>query len=218
MLTLTGAFWRKRYIELKRYPLNTVSELVVIYGFFLLLFFGIRIFSSGNVAGSDGTSSEIIVGYLMWVWALTAFQLPSQQLAEEAAHGTLEQLYMSPYGFRWIMAAQTSAQFAYSCLIIGLLWLMVTLTSGRRLHLDLASLLPLILASLVGIYGVGIALGGLALVFKRISSLLQLMNFGIIALIAIPIQQFPLMTYLPLSLGTHLISEVAVGGTSLLQI
>ncbi len=50
-------------------------------------------------------------------------------------------------------------------------------TTGKWMNLDFVSLVPLLAITLLGAYGFGFALGGLALVFKRIQALFQIMQF-----------------------------------------
>ena len=92
------------------------------------------------------------------------------------------------------------------------------IVTGRWLHLDVVSLLPLILLTLAGVYGIGFAIGGLALVFKRIESFVQIFQFAIVGLIAAPVDRFPVLRYLPLAEGARLIRRVMTEGLSIFEL
>ena len=92
---LYGTSARKVAIEFRRYIFDTLSGIVTIYGFFLILFFGARVFG-GDRPGFGDTLSGVIVSYALW--ALTMFALGSltYDLTQEAQLGTLEQLMVTP--------------------------------------------------------------------------------------------------------------------------
>ncbi|HYW07943.1 MAG TPA: hypothetical protein VE913_13365, partial [Longimicrobium sp.] len=70
--------------------------------------------------------------------------------------------------------------------------------------------------TMAGAQGIGFAMGGLALVFKRIQASFGLLQYVFMALIAVPQERFAQVYFFPLSLGSHLVREVMVGRASLL--
>ena len=106
------------------------------------------------------------------------------------------------------------SDFVFSFVPIMLLLIAMMATTGRWLRVDLVSLIPLLLITLLGAYGVGFALGGLALVFKRIQALFQIMQFVFVGLLVIP-TRVPGVKYLPLALGNDLIYRTMVQGVRL---
>jgi len=205
----------KRYlIELKRYPFNTLSGLATLYIVFLLIFLGARYVQSAGVSLFGESLEGVVVGYMMWTFALAAFSDLSWALMREAQLGTLEQLYMCPYGFRFVSLAWIAGSFLTGLIFVGVLLGLMMLTTGHLLHLPLGSLLPLLLLTVAAVYGVGFAMAGLALVFKRIQSFFQILQFVFVALVALPAEPWWAKA-LPLSLGTRLIARVMIEGRSL---
>lgn len=108
-------------IEIKRYPFNTFSGLVTLYLIFLLLFagakyaqgFGVNVFGEGLEA--------LVVGFLVWTFALAAYSDLSWEIMREAQQGTLEQLYMCPFGFRFVSIAWVLSSFLVSLIFAGVL-------------------------------------------------------------------------------------------------
>lgn len=213
-LYLFKAVFKKNLIELRRYLFNTLSGLVTVYIIFLLIFFGAQAFIGGQPRFGN-TLSGIVVGFFLWTFALNAYNEPSRALIQEAQWGTLEQLYMSPVGLGWVVLFQMISSFLVT-LVFSMSFLFIMMaTTGRFLHLDLLSIIPLILITLGAVYGVGFIMGGLALVFKRIESSFQILQFVFIALVMVPPQEFPLLKYLPLSFGAMLIRKTMIEGLSI---
>lgn len=106
-------------------------------------------------------------------------------IAEEAENGTLEQLFLSPLGplrlflMRAVITLGTSLVFII-CVLIGIL-----LLTGIRLRLELVQLIPFSLALLVAL-ALGLLVANLAIVFKRVSQALSIIQFGFVFLLMIP--------------------------------
>ncbi|MFQ6090009.1 MAG: ABC transporter permease [Candidatus Bipolaricaulia bacterium] len=213
---LFKALLKKEYIYLKRYYFNTLSGIITIYIVFLIIFYGAKALLGGSASPSFGnTLSGIVVGFMVWTFALFAYSDLSWAMIQEAQQGTLEQLYMTPLGFGWVAIFRVVATFIFNALIVILILFLMMASSGRWLHLDFLSLTPLILLTVAGVYGIGFLMGGLALVFKQVQAAFQILQFVFVFLIAAPADKFPLMKFLPLSLGTQLIGKVMIGDASL---
>lgn len=204
-------------IELKRYPFNTVSSLATLYLVFFLIFMGARYVQSAGVNLFGESLEGLVVGYLMWTLALAAFSDLSWALMREAQLGTLEQLYMCPYGFRLVSFAWIAGSFLTGLVFAGVLLGLMMLTTGKTLHLPLGSLLPLLFLSVTSVYGIGFAMAGLALIYKRVQSFFQILQFAFVALVALPADAW-WGKVLPLSLGTRLIARVMIEGIPLREL
>lgn len=215
-IVLLKAMMKKNFLIVRRYPFNLISGLVSLFIIFLVLFYGAKTLIGGNPAFGN-TLPGIVVGFMLWSFVIFAFSDLTWDFINEAQQGTLEQLYMSPLGFGWVSVSYVLTWLVINLTItLGMLFLMMA-TTGQWLHVDLTSLLPLMLLTVWGIYGLGFAMAGLALVFKQVQAAFQIFTFLWIVLIAAPIDKFPILKFLPLSWGTHLISRVMIGGESLFQ-
>lgn len=212
-LVLFETMVRKEILTLLRYPFNLVSGLISVYLIFLIIFFGARSLM-GTRAGFGQTLEGIIVGFMMWFLAIMAYSDLAWSLTREAQQGTLEQLYMSPLGFTWVNTFRLISALLINLVITLGLLLVMMVSSGRHLHLDVVRVLPLMLLTIAGIYGIGFIAGGAALVFKQVQSLLQILQFLFVGLIVAPIDKLPWLKYLPLALGTNLIGKVMVHSQS----
>lgn len=214
-LVLARAIAWKSLVLRVRYAFNTATNLVTIYVFFALLVFGGQQVAPQAITNS---LSGIIVGFFLLLMATVAYADLSWELIREAQWGTLEQLFMSPLGFGRVVFIKTGVNvlvsFAYGVVLLGLM----LLTTSEALTLDPLTIVPVGLLTLGSAVGVGFALGGLALVFKRIESVFQIVQFAFIAFVAAPVEQAPLLKLLPLSLGSHLLRRSMGDGVSLFDL
>lgn len=214
MRTLLVTVFRRRVIEFSRYPLEFLSGIVLFYILFLVLFLGARTFGGDEVRSGD-TLSAIAVGFVVFIVAQQAYQNIGQQLLTESTGGTLEQLAMSPVGLRRILLVDFLAQTIMIVALVGVVIFPIMLTTGRWLHLDPFSVVPLILVTMTGVVGLGLALGGVVIVAKRAQALAQLIGFAFVFLVAAPVDQKPALKALPLAHGNALLRAVMVDGHSL---
>ncbi|WP_244605239.1 ABC transporter permease [Halorussus halobius] len=203
---------RKRVLLMVRYPVNFLTDIAQFLLLFLAVFYGGRAIAPAAI--SD-TIEGIIVGFLLWTLALSGFSGLSWNVTRESQWGTLEQLFMSPYGFGRVMFAKTVVN-----VLVSFLWGAITLAfmmavSGRWLALDPLTVLPLSVLALAPALGVGFALGGLAIRFKRIENVFQVMQFAFVGLIAAPVGQYPLLKWLPLAQGSQLLQTAMRDGVRL---
>ncbi len=203
---------KKYFIELKRYFLNTVMTMGGIFILFMLVFFGLRSFE----AGTD-TLQGTIVGFAMWIFAVMAYSEMSWGLLQEARDGTLEQLYLTPSTFRRISAYRVLGSFIFQfALFVAFLGIMMVVT-GQYLSLNTGVIL-LIALTLLSIYGIGYMMGGLSLVFKKVQAGNQILQFLFILFLVLPtITDHPIIYFVPISWGNHLINRMMVDGLTLLD-
>ncbi len=214
---LFKAIFIKRLKIVLRYPLNLFSAIITIYLVFLAIFLGSKYIIGNQPTTFANTVEGLIVGFFIWTYAIGGYSTLSWGLMEEAETGTLEQLYMSPFGFGSI-----SLFIVISDLIINVIWtvpflFIMMITTGKFLHIDLLTIIPLLILSLASVYGIGFIMGGLGLVYKRIQSLFQILQFVFVGFIAAPADKIFAFKFLPLSLGTKLIRDNMTRGISILN-
>lgn len=205
--------WNKGVL-MARYRFDTVMRLGTFYIFFLLAFMGAQ--TVGGASPTFGqTVGGLVVGFMVWTLTTIAFSEFSATLGSEAGQGTLEQLAMSPSGLGRVLMSRAAASLGFQ-LLTGVVFLFVMMaTTGTWLHLDVLSILPILLMTVAGVLGVGFLMGGLTLLYKQTGALLGLMQFGFLALLTMPVKDYPLLKLAPLSWGNHLLSRVMVEGVSL---
>ena len=199
----------KRFALLRRYLLNTVIQVFAFALTFALVFFGGQQFAPTVIQDSLG---GLIVGFFVWTMAAQAYNRVSKQVETEAKWGTLEQLYMSPFGIERVVFAN-SLFFIFGSLGFGMvvLGVMVAL-SDTSLSVPLA-VVPLGLLTIFPVIGMGLALGGLSLIYKKIGAITGLMQLFLVGFISLPLQANPLVAAVPLTVGTRVIETTMRAGT-----
>ncbi|AKI97287.1 ABC transporter permease [Kosmotoga pacifica] len=208
MLVAFFSNFKKNLIEFKRYYFNSISGIITIFVLFYLIFFGVKAVGSNSPTFGD-TIDGIIVGYFMWLMFIFSFQGVSFGIMDEAQRGTLEQVFMSPIPFEFQIFSRVVADFVFNiCMIIPLMYL-AAFTTKRNLGFNLPTLLYLLIIGVMGALGIGLILGGIALVFKRISSFIQIVTFGSLAFTMIDAKSIPLK-FLPMSQTAYLMRQMAI--------
>ena len=198
-----------------RYPVDTLSNLAIIYIVFLIAFFGGQALNPEAIAGS---TKAIIVGFFLFLVASVAYGRLGKEIVREAQWGTLEQLYMTPLGFGTVIGFMALSNILLSFLYgIALLALMMV-TTGEFLAIDLLTALPLAVLTLASAVSLGLILGGVALVYKRVEYALQIVQYAFVGLIAAPVESIPVLKALPIALGSHLLLESMTNGTRLWEL
>ncbi len=207
-LILYKAQFKKALIYFKRYFFNSLGSFATFFLIFLLIFMGYK-----GVVGVDEMYGDelanIITGYLLWMLALVAFSETAYRLSSEAREGILEQLYMSPYGYTRIVVSNLVANLMMELISFSLMALAMILLTGHSLNFDFISLFPLFVMFLFAVIGLSFALGGLQLLFKKVQSVLQIMQFVWVAAVVAPVQ-LGWTKLLPGTLASELVRQVAV--------
>ncbi|MBX6350238.1 MAG: ABC transporter permease [Clostridia bacterium] len=218
---LARALWHRSAVMFLRYAFNTLGLLVSLYLVFLVFFLGANYvgggFAGSPVPGLGRTLDQLVVGFFLWFLALAAYQDLADKVMQEAQWGTLEQVMMTPFGFRWVSLVTVLVDTVLNFAIAAVILAAMLLTSGRTLHVDLATVVPLLLLVVGTSVGLGFGLAGLALIYKRVQALYQVLQFLLIFLIAAPLDASPLLGLLPLTLPAHLTIDAMTQGTRLWQ-
>lgn len=206
---------RKTGIEMQRYLPNTISLVITFYAIFLAFFFGIRVI--GDPASAATNIQFLIVGNAFWFLLVLGISSMGWEVSSEATRGTLEQLYMSPVPAWQILLSRMIGTLAIQSAIMAVMVVASMLTAGQWLHIDLPAVLVLMIPTLVSMMGLGFAVAGLALVYKQIQSLLQVLQFVFLGMAFVPIATMPWLEAAPVVKGIDMIRQVLVGGTALWQ-
>lgn len=209
--------WKQNFHLMGRYLFNTLSGFVTLYIVFALLFYGAKSIGVGAMNLGD-TLEGMFAGYVTWMMALMGCTDLAYNISNEAQSGTLEQLCLSPIGYKWVLVFNQSFTFCSDFLIVGFLTILMSLTTGQPIHLDLLSVVPLALNIYLQAMGIGFMLAGLALLYKRIQAFFQIVQFALIGLFFVPWDTFPWARYLPLTMGQHLMRGVLIDGVSLFKV
>ena len=210
-----GAEFRRTFQLASSYWLEYVSEFFLYSFGFLLL---IVVFRAASMTYGPIGYLSTLIGYTVWIICASAMQEIAQIAPDEARTGTLEQLFLVGLRPSWVFIGRSMGIFLnYS--IRGLIMAAIlALILGIWQALTFVAVVVFILTA-AGALGMGFALAGLALIYKRVEGMLhliwQMLVFFTGALA--PIQNVYLNTIskaLPLTWGIDCLRAIYITGAT----
>ncbi|WP_226010015.1 ABC transporter permease [Halomicrobium salinisoli] len=195
-----------------RYPVDAVTGVVM-----GLFFFGVMFYGGTLVAGQTLTDSleGLIVGYFLWTLSLGAYSGITNDVRSEASWGTLERHFTTPFGFGPVVLAKGLAillrTFATSAVILAAM----LLVSDVTLRLPVVTVVTVATLAIASAFGLGLAMGGLGVLYKRISNLVNLVQFSFVGLISAPAFDLGWARLLPLAQGSAMLQRAMRDGVRL---
>ncbi|MEL6940858.1 MAG: ABC transporter permease, partial [Cyanobacteria bacterium J06598_1] len=157
------------------------------------LFYGI--FLSTQYLAGLATSSlcdrldTVVIGYIIWSLVLYIVNDIATNLQMEARTGTLEQVFLSPFGAPRVFFARAVASLTLRLILILIVLSIIIAMTGSKIAFPLILLLPLT-TLLLGAYGLAFLIGSFALVLKNVQQLLSLFQFFLFFLLAAPTENW----------------------------
>ncbi|MBV0901046.1 ABC transporter permease [Halomicroarcula salina] len=205
---LCKAVLKKQFTIMLRYRVNFAINIVTMYVLFAIVFFGGQAAVSqagGSFNSLDSTLNGLIVGWFLWTMSQGAYSGLASNVTQESEWGTLEQLFMSPFGFGGVMWVKAIVNLVQSTVVGGIMLLLMMVTTGRILTVDLVTIGPILVLTIFTIIGFGFAFGGLALIYKRVQSVSNIMQFAMVGLISAPVADISWLRALPLVQGSGML-------------
>ncbi|GAB3035638.1 ABC transporter permease [Natronobiforma cellulositropha] len=209
------AVLRRELLVFVRYPVDAMGAVVVHSIIFAILFVGGTAVAGGAFADS---LDAVVVGYFLWMLATTAYMTIAEDIQAEARWGTLERHFVSPFGFANVLFAKSVAKLVLAFVYAALLLVVMLAVTGTRLHVDVLTIVPLAVATLLSVLGVGFAMAGVTVLYKSVSNWTGLLQFGFVGLVAAPALEWEWTVLLPLVQGSHLLQRAMRDGIRLWEL
>lgn len=209
---------KRQLLFVKSYPLQEMSGLAVYYIFFIGLYWS---WSEGTVQRHHKQNyfEHLLLGYILWTYAVSAISLLAFDIAEEAQSGTLEQIALVPQQLRpWLVRCfgnfvlQTGRTTILTCLII--------ITAKKQPPSFSAVEIAVAGVTISGLYGMGLVVGAVTLIFKKTTFFVNIIHFFLFFFTGIttPLDSLPkglyaVAQFIPLAHGISLINNVASFGS-----
>jgi ABC-2 type transport system permease protein len=192
-----------------RYPLNAALGIFMGVFFFALMFYG------GTLVAGQAFSDSIeglIVGYFLWTLSIGAYSGIMNDIQSEASWGTLERHFMTPFGFGPVVFAKSIAIVFRTFMTSTVVLVVMLLITGTTLSLNFVTVLPVATLTIASALGLGLVMGGLSVLYKRISNVANLLQFAFIGLISAPVFDIPWARFLPLAQGSAMLQRAMRDG------
>ena len=221
-LVFLGAEIKRELIMQRRYLLNTIMFVLINYILFMGIYLGIKSFGRGPDLGSG--PAELMLGYLLWMYAAGGLNSMGDQLAGMATRGCLEQVYLAPVSPLYILACKSAADVISGSLQVIPIMLAVILTTGIKVSIPILPSLLIWGLTIIGLYGFGYILAGIVLVHKRAGQARELLQwfFFFFCGVIVPLEKLPpwlqpVSRILPLTQGLDMIRALIIRGEALSQ-
>jgi ABC-2 type transport system permease protein len=211
-LHLARAVLYREYLVFVRYPANAVGGIVVALFFFGLLFYGGRMLAGPAL---EESLSGLVVGYFLWTLSVGAYSAVSNDIGSEVQWGTLERHFTSPFGFAPVALAKGVAKVVRTFVTSSLVLAVMLLLTGARLELPAVTVVVVAGLAVASVLGLGFAAGGLSVLYKRVGTWLNLLQFGFVLLVSAPAFGLGWTRFLPLAQGSALLQRAMVDGVRL---
>jgi ABC-2 type transport system permease protein len=211
-LDLARAVLYREYLVFVRYPADAVGGVVV-----SLLFFGLLFYGGRAIAGQALTDSieGLVVGYFLWTLSVGAYSSISNDIASEVQWGTLERHFTTPFGFAPVALAKGVAKVVRSLVVSAVILAVMLAITGTTLQVPVATVVVVAGLAITSVLGLGFAAGGLSVLYKRIGSWLNLLQFGFVLLVSAPAFDLGWTRFLPLAQGSAMLQRAMLDGTRL---
>lgn len=202
------------------YRFNNVAFL----GTLVFAFVGIGYLMGGGRLEPERLESPLL-GYMVWFFGMKAVDHMAFMLSEEARSGTLEQMFMTPAPMGVVMLGRCIGTLWVAAVQVGLVVTAIVLLLRMPIGFDpptVARAVPVFGLTMVGLFGFGYVVAGVTIVFKQVSSLINMVQnlllfFGGVML---PVENLPrgvelFARTLPSTQGIAVLRQVVFGGESL---
>jgi ABC-2 type transport system permease protein len=212
---------KRKLIIMVRYPLQSIINVLVAYAMFVLLAGGLKSLADPSPEQLAGA----LVGYVMWSFATLVLLGAVVPFAQEMSIGLLEQVYLSAFRPLSILTYRALAGIIVELVQCAVLFTLASVTVGIRVSLPIFPIVVVLCLTGIGLYGAGLALSGLTIVYKQIGRAMQLLQLALLfftgALIPLESLARPVQLVgqlLPLSLGIKAARMLMVSRLSLGQV
>jgi ABC-2 type transport system permease protein len=211
MIDLLRLEIERAWLLFRRYPVPHVGYAVVTFIIFYSLFLGSK-YLAGPVEVAESRLDALVIGYIAWTLSMTAVADISLSLQDDMASGTLEHVYLSPFGPTRIYLARGLAKLLINLIVVALIGLLIMLATGHFIRPRLLAL-PAAALMLGSAYGFSMFFGAITLLYKRLGGLFSLVQMALLYFAMLPIEEQPLRAQvlgglLPIAPGVALLRQV----------
>lgn len=207
MSGIVTAEWRRSLILAVRYPMETISTMLTMFLVFAGLFYGSSYITSSPIG--SGRLATIVVGYTIWMTMMSATSDMGWSVQNEAQNGTLEQVMMAPRAAVWVFLVRAVMAIVVFLIPLVVVVLALVALTGVTFDWRAAALAPFGM-TLVTAWGMGLLVAAIALIFKRVGQVLNIVQFLLLFVIMVPIGRQPALLWHGVAMVLPFTAQVAL--------
>jgi len=162
-----------------RYRFSVFSDILVfsvLLAFFLMSKTGSTYASEYNYVNYK---SMVLFGYLAWTLAITALTSSIGSISAELTRGTFYRKLQSPCNMMVLLFAELVSSILIELIVISVLILISRVFFDTKLAVTIVGIIAIIICT-IGMFGIGLIVGGLTILFKRIGAITLLLEVGLL--------------------------------------
>ena len=203
LLTLKAEYVRYG-ILLRRYPIEPVANVLVLFLLFLIMYAGFKP-ASVNAGLYDASATNALTGYVLWFFVILAISGVSAKIEDEAKLGTLEQVCLHSHDLLTVWLCRIWVDLTFGLFQVAVLGTLILAATSLSIQVSVPMVVAFVL-TIAAIYGFGFMLGGLSLVFKRVGESRAVLQMVFLILAVVPPHSLPAWLY-----SAALLSPLTVG-------
>lgn len=214
MFSIILAEGYREFIYYRRYIFERLSSIIMLSFIFLGFVYSSASIVDGRFFVDKIATSNKLIGFLVWFFALDAVGHLSSALREDLHIGILEQIALTNYSLIYNMLGRIIARFFITFFNAMLIFIFFNLFFDLRLSLPIM-IIPVFIITYMGLYGLGLFFAGLTLIFKRLGPVTTITRFMLLIFTGaiIPNDFLPeflriLSKFLPMTTGLAIIKDI----------
>lgn len=202
-----------------RYPLNFFSGLIML----TLLFYGLLL-GAKHLTGVESFGKNLdgaLIGYAVWMMALSGLNNMPTDIQADARRGTLENLFLSFHDISVVFMMRSIVGSLIGLVFTGISVAILLWLTEISVSFSSYAVFP-VLTVLAGSIGLGFMAGGVALQAKQIGQVLNIAQYPLLFLIMTPFESLPqelinMAVFLPVVPSAMTLREIMVFDKSLMD-
>ncbi len=213
-ITTLKAEIRMNIVEMTSYRFSFIMDIAIMLGLYAFIIYtdsGYRLTQYYSTALDQTSQAKVLIllGYISWILCNSGLTVITNGIRTEAIKGSLEQKFMAIVPFWWLLFGDTLSSILISLSEI----VVIMLIAGLFLHTPFFfsfSIVPPLLVSFIGMYGIFLIIGALTLQKKKIGQLVLIIQVlllfisNVFTMVELPWYS----SILPLGLGNHIVRLV----------
>lgn len=200
-----------QYWEKVKYPIKSIIQFAFLAFIIVGFYWGVEKVSDISL---NEINSSLVIGYVLFTSAFTVPILFPAFISAGVENGTLEQHCLSPVKIEYLLLSKVVFEIVRKLLFATILIYFIMFFSQNLLSINLIMFYSLLSISLISLFGVGLALAGLELRFRKFSVISIFFSLGMGVLLTLPAYPLNFLSFFPFLPGAYTINKVIVENSS----